>query len=89
MEVEQNFNEYPSEHVKLQFGDCFIISNRGGSSKVVPARSITSYSLMVSTLARKAGIARKAGKWAFFQNLAGKAVKPYGFLLLWLEKLEF
>ena len=55
---------------------------------MVPARSITSYSLMVSTLAGKAGIAGKAGKWAFFQNLAGKAVKPYGFLLLWLEKLE-
>ena len=44
---------------------------------------------MVSTLAGRAGIAGKAGKWAFFQNLAGKAVKPYGFLLLWLEKLEF
>ena len=44
---------------------------------------------MVSTLAGNAGIAGKAGKWAFFQNLAGKAVKPYGFLLLWLEKLEF
>ena len=44
---------------------------------------------MVSTLAGKAGIAGKAGKWAFFQNLAGKTVKPYGFLLLWVEKLEF
>ena len=47
---------------------------------------------MVSTLAGKAGIAGKAGKagkWAFFQNLAGKAVKPYGFLLHWLEKLGF
>ena len=44
---------------------------------------------MVSTLAGKAGIAGKAGKWAFIQNLAGTAVQPYGFLLLWLEKLEF
>ena len=39
--------------------------------------------------AGKAGIAGKAGKWAFFRKLAGKAVKPYGFLLLWLEKLNF
>ena len=42
-----------------------------------------------STLAGKAGIAGKAGKWVFFQNLAGKLENHKIFLLRWLEKLDF
>ena len=31
----------------------------------------------------------KNWKMGLFSEFGGKAVKPYGFLLLWLEKLEF